>query len=103
MFEVFNKELYNAIVTRSRLRNNCLQIRNDTKRLLYTKQRCVSLLRKTKRRYYDNLNKRCVTDNKLFWKTVKPFLSEKAMTRDKIYLIKNDKVIKYDKKTGLFK
>ena len=98
MFEVFTKELSKAILTRSRLRNNCLQIRNDTKKLLYTKQRCVSLLRKIKRKYYDNLNKKCVTDNKLFWKTVKSFLSRKVMATDKIYLTKNDKVIKNDEK-----
>ena len=45
----------------------------------------------------------CVTDNKLFWKTVKPFLSDKVMTRDKIYLTKNDKTIKTDKNSGLYK
>ena len=66
---------------------------------LCTKQRnyCVPLLRKTKNRYYDNLNEMCVTDIKLFWKTLMPFLSDKVMTRDKIYLTKNNKIIKYDK------
>ena len=58
------------------------------------------LLRKTKKRYYDNLNERCVTDNKLFWKTVKSFLSDKVMTRHKVYLTENDKIIKTDKKAG---
>ena len=45
------KELSKEIVTRFRLRNNYLKHRNDTNRLLYTKQRnsCVSLLRKTKK------------------------------------------------------
>ena len=52
----------------------------------------------TKKRYYYNLNKRCVTDNKLFWKIVKPFLSDKTMTRDKNYLTKNDKTINTDNK-----
>ena len=58
------------------------------------------LLRKTKKRYYDNLNERCVTDNKLFWKTVKSFLSDKVMTRHKVYLTENDKIIKTDEKAG---
>ena len=93
------KELSKEIVTRFRLQSY-LKHRNDTNRLLYTKQRnsCVSLLRKTKKRYYDNLNKRCVIDNKLFWKAVKPFLSDKVMTIDTIYLTKKDKIIKTDKK-----
>ena len=57
----------------------------------------MSLLRKTKKAPNDNLNEMCVTDNKIFWKTVRTFLSDKVMTRDKIYLIKNDKNIKTDK------
>ena len=30
--------------------------------------------RKAEKRYYNNLNERCITDNKLFWKAVKPFV-----------------------------
>ena len=43
---------------------------NETK---YTKQRnyCVTLLRKAKVEYYSNPNEKDVTDNKMFWKTVK--------------------------------
>ena len=33
----------------------------------------VSLIRKTERDYYSNLNHKQVTDNKIFWKTVKAF------------------------------
>ena len=88
------KELSKATMTRSRLGNNCLKNRNGTNRLLYTKQRnyCLSLLKKTKKTY-KNLNERCVTDKKPFWETVKAFLSEKVLTRDKIYLTKNGKTI----------
>ena len=69
---------------------------------MHTKQinYCASLLRKTKKRYYDDLNGRCVANNKLFWKTVKPFLSDKVMARDKIYLTKNKNIVKPDKKTA---
>ena len=34
------------------------------------------MLRKTKKDYYEKLNDKDVNDNKTFWKTVKPFLSE---------------------------
>ena len=86
-------------MTTSRLLNSYLKNQNDTNMFLCTKQRnyCVSLLRKTKKAPNDNLNEMCVTDNKIFWKTVRTFLSDKVMTRDKIYLIKNDKNIKTDK------
>ena len=45
-------ELFKTIMTRSRLQNNYLKNRNDTNRLLHTKQRnyCVLLLRKTKKK-----------------------------------------------------
>ena len=33
------------------------------------------------------------TDNKLFWKTMKPFLSEKCTSGSKISLVHNDNVI----------
>ena len=67
-------------MTRTKLRNIFLQKRSEENRIRYTKQRnvFVSLLRKTKKRYYENLNEKSVVDNKLFWKTVKPLLSDKV-------------------------
>ena len=41
------------------------------------KKKCVSLLRKAKKYYFASLNKNHITENKCFWKTVKPFLSNK--------------------------
>ena len=80
----FNKELSKAIMTRTKLRNIFLQNRSEGNRIRYTKQRnfCVSLLRKTKERYYENLNEKFVVDNKLFWKTVKPLLSDNVAGKD---------------------
>ena len=94
----FTKELSRAIMARSRPWNNYFKNRNYTNRFLYMKlsNSCVSFLRKTKKRYFDSLNERCVTDDKLFWKKVMPFLSDNVMIRDKIYLSKNDKIIKTD-------
>ena len=88
----FNKELSKAIMTRTKLRNNFLQNRSEENRRRYTKQRnfCVSLSRKTKKRYYESLNKKRVVDNKLFYKTVKPFISNKVAGKDKIRVIENN-------------
>ena len=46
---------------------------------VYKKQRnyCVSLLRKTKKDFYENLNPSLIID-KTFWKEGKPFFSDKT-------------------------
>ena len=84
------KDLSKNIMKRSRLRKKYLKNNNEQNRKLYTKQRnyCVSLVRKTKKAYYTNLDERKVSDNKLFWKTVKPSLSEKFNARERLTLLK---------------
>ena len=97
-----NKDLSKAIMTRTKLRNIFLQNKGEENKIRYTKQRnfCVSLLRKTKKRYYENLNEKSAVDNKLFWKTVKPLLSDKVMGKDHIHLAENDELIKTDLETA---
>ena len=84
-----NKELSKAIINRARLRNVYLRKRSDENRKKYSKQRhyCVSLLRRTKRNYCCSLDAKSVTGNKTFWRTVKPFLSDKTPFNAKITLI----------------
>ena len=86
----FNKELSKAIMTRTKLQNIVIQ-----NRIRYTKQRnfCVSPIKKTKKRY-ENLNEKFVVDNKPFWKTVKPLLSEQVAGKDEIHLIENNEIVK---------
>ena len=97
-----NKDLSKAITTRTKLRNIFLQNKSEENKIRYTKQRnfCVSLLRKAKKRYYENLNEKSVVDNKLFWKTVKPLLSDKVMGKDHIHLVENDELLKTDLETA---
>ena len=96
------KDLSKNIMKRSRLRNKYLKNNNEENRKLYAKQRnyCVSLLRKTKKAYYENLDERKVSDNKLFWKTVKPSLSEKFIARERISLSENGEIVKTEKETA---
>ena len=63
-------------MTRSRLRNRFLKNKNKENRKLLSKQRnkCVSLLRKSKKDYFTKLNEKNITDKKSFWKAVKPIL-----------------------------
>ena len=63
-----NNEISKAIMTRTRLRNRFLKNRSNRNRDLFRKQRnlCVSLLRKSKKDYFSNLNEKKITDNKRF-------------------------------------
>ena len=84
-----NKALSREIMKRSNLRNKYLKSRSEEDKQRFRKQRnlCVSLLRKTKRSYYSNLNEKSVIDNRTFWKTVKPILSNKFVNSEKITLV----------------
>ena len=97
----FNKELSKAIMTRTKLQNIFLQNRSEENRIHYTKQIIffVSLLRKTQKRH-ENLNEKFVVDNKLFWKTVKPLLSDNVAGKNEIHLIENNKLVKTDLETA---
>ena len=96
------KQLSKEIVKRSRLRNNFLRNRTEENEVLYDRQRnyCVSLLRKSKRGYYENLSIKNVTDNKLFWKSVKPLLSGKSRIRDRINIIEKSEILKNESETA---
>ena len=95
-----NKKLSKEIMKRSRLRNKFLNTRSELDRKEYNKQRnyVVNLLRNVKKEFYGNLNTNVLTENRTFWKTVKPFLSEKSKKASKITLIENEKIVSEDKK-----
>ena len=96
------KDLSKEMVTTSRLRNKYLKDKTEETRLFYTQQRnkCVSLLIKTKINYYGNLNVKDITDNKKFWKAVKPFLSDKSKTSDKIHFNENGELLNSESETA---
>ena len=64
----FNKDLSKLVMTQAKLRNIFLQNTSEENKIRYTKQSnfCVSVLRRTKKSYYENLNEKSVVDNKLF-------------------------------------
>ena len=87
---------HKPFMTRTRLRNRILKSRSNGNRDLFRKQRnlCVSLLRKAKKDYFSKLNEKQITDNKRFWKTVKPFLSNKVQSSERINLTgENDSLV----------
>ena len=93
-----NKVLSKAIMQRTKLRNKFQKDPSAENKFSYNKQRnwCVSLLWKEKKKYFANLNEEDITDNKKLWQTVKPFLSEKTKSREKITLIENENLVSDD-------
>ena len=79
----------------SRSRSRFLKHRRNENRGLFQKQRnkCVSLLQKAKKDYFLTLSVNNVADKRLFWKTVKWFLFNKAISSWKMTLIDNDECI----------
>ena len=59
---------------------------------------CVNLLRNTKKDYFQKLSLKDFTDNKKFWKTFKPFFSNKGLNSNKLRLREKD-VLVADEKT----
>ena len=96
------KELRKAIMHRSKLRNKFLKTRNNESRRRFDRQRnfCVSLLHKTKRRFFGKLDHNIVYDNRKFWKTVGPLFSEKAFHKESIILNNNNKIISNDEEVA---
>ena len=74
-----SKALRKAIMHRSKLKNIYNNYRTEDNWANYKKQRnfCVNLLRKTKTEYFQKLNVKDLSDNRKFWKTIKPFFSNK--------------------------
>ena len=88
-------ELRKAIMTRTRLLNKLRKFNCPENQLAYKRQRnyCAKLLKRSKKDFYNNLNVKKVTDNKHFWKTIKPNFTDKILRDEKIVLVEDDKVI----------
>ena len=82
------KVLRKALMRRSRLKNIYNKKRSYDSWDKYKKQRnfCVKLLRKTKQDYFNNIDIKSVSDTKKFWKTIKPYFSNKGLNSNKIFL-----------------
>ena len=89
------KQLRKAIMKRLKLRNDFLKDRNDASQSAYRKQRnlCVTLLRKAKKQCFLNLEPKLITDNKIFWKSVKPLFSDKITFKEIINLSENGEIL----------
>ena len=87
---------------RTKLRNQFLKKRTLDARTKYNKQRniFVSLVKKAKRNYYENLDLKDINDNKKFWATVKPLFSNKIKSAENIFLDELGKIIRNEVKVA---
>ena len=60
------------------------------------KKSCSRLYQREKKKYFNNLNLNKITDNAVFWKTVKLLLLDKGINTAKISLINYNKMITED-------
>ena len=96
------KALRKAIYTRSNLRNRYNKSRSQEKWNAFKKQRnkCVRILRQTTLDYYKTLEIKCLTNNRNFWKTVKPLFSNKIYASSKTTLLENEVLVTDDKEVA---
>ena len=69
------KTLRKAIMRRSQLQTKYFKNKSQKDYLAFKKQRnfCSKLYKKERKNYYNSLDIKNITDNKQFWKTIKPF------------------------------
>ncbi|XP_057296307.1 uncharacterized protein LOC130625272 [Hydractinia symbiolongicarpus] len=93
-----NKKLRKAIYTRSRLKNNFNKNRTDQNRSKYKKQRnkCVSMRRQVIKEHFNSVMEGGIIQNKKFWSTVKPFLTNKSGKSSNEIMIVHDDIIVTD-------
>ena len=93
------KELRKEIMERSKLRNRFNRNKNHENLCNFKFQRnyCVNLLRKTKKQYYESLNVKYIMDNQTFWKTVRPYFSDKGSSSRRMTLLENYLILTDDK------
>ena len=89
------KEFSRKIMKRSRLRNNFLRKKTEETRRFYVIQRnkFVSLLKKVKKEYCQNLDEKNVIDNN-------NSLSDKSVSREKTNLTENEKMLRSESETA---
>ena len=97
-----SNELSKEIMLRSKLPSKFLKDKTDEARTKYRKQRniCVHLLRRAKRNYCHDLDLSNLTDNRKFWKMIRPLFANKIKVKSKITLNEDSKSTKDDQKVA---
>ena len=86
-------------MTRSMLKRRYILDRTTINFEKYKKQLniYVNLLRKSKKQYFNNADVKNLTDNKKFWKIIRPKFSNKCKTANAIILVEDEKILQDEK------
>jgi len=92
------KRLRKAIMTKTRLANKRHKTNNMEDVRLYKAQRNFvnRECKRAKKHYFNNLDVRCLQDNKAFWKTMGKEFSDKSKGGHQITLVKDNNIISND-------
>ena len=89
------------IINNNSSSNNFCDKTENSERLFKKQKNFVSrLYKKERRKFYNNLDLINFTDNKKFWTTVKPFLSDMGIQAKKINLKEGNKIVSEDKEVA---
>ena len=93
------KTLRKSMIHRSKFKNIYSKKRTNDNWANYKKQSNfdVNLLRKTKTDYFQNLNISDLSDNKKFWKTIKPYFTNKGLNSNKLLLKEKGNLVSNEK------
>ena len=85
---------------RCKLKKRYNKNKNDENHKAYKQQRnrCVKLLRSAKNSYFRDIDINNLTDNRKFWKAIKPVFAEKIQTASSITLKVNGELTNDDRK-----
>ena len=83
---------------RSQLETKYLKTETRTDLKLYENHKnfCSKLYKSKRRKYYESLDMKNVLDNKEFWKTMRPFLSDQNAVFSQISIETNSRIISDD-------
>ena len=96
------KLLRKAMMKRSELETKFHKTRSIEDQKAYKKQKnyVSRLYKKERKNYYSNINLSNITDNKKFWRTIKPFFTDKSNKTKPITIIKNNEIISKDQEVA---
>ena len=96
------KTMRKAIIIRKELQHRYFKNRSSENLQFFKRQRCFCsrLYKREKKKHFNNLDLNQITDNKLFWKTVKPLLSDKGVNTTKKNSLDGEKTVTEDKEAA---
>ena len=95
-----SRDVSKAIMTKPKVKNSYVKWPSRENFVAYkkAKNKCNSLTRKAKRKFFKEATKSGVMSNRTFWKTVKPFLTNKGcITNDCISIEKDEDIVRDEK------